>query len=170
MSADNDGGIDGTGRNPTITHPVVPILLGIVVVIGGGYLYYSGMQASANAESVEATVVSSTVVDNGNTGNEDRDEYTVRVEYEYAYDGTTYTSENFCPGAGSGCKPSSDFRTEMEEFLADYPDGGAVTAYVPPDSPGDAYLVDTGPSATYLFVAGFGVLLVALGGYRLRGE
>ena len=127
------------------------------------------MQATQNAEEVDATVLSSDLVDNRDLGDDDdgSDRFTVRVEYRYTHDGQTYTSENFCPGAGSGCKPSSDFRTDMEEFLADYPEGETVTAYVPPGDPSNAYLIDTGPSPAYLGVAAFGVLLIVLGVWRI---
>jgi len=156
-----------SGGNQRFAHPAVPILLGLLVMVGGGYLYYSGMQATANAEEVDATVVSSTFVDNSNTGGNDADEYTVAVEYRYTYDGQTHTSENLCPGAGSGCKPSSDFRSDMEDFLADYPEGETVTAYVSSSNPSSAYLIDTGPSLIYLVVVGFGLFILLLGARRL---
>lgn len=170
MSADDRSGLQ-VGGDSRMAHPVVPILIGVVVLLGGGYLYYSGMQASANAESVDATVVSSSVVESDDVGSnsQDRDEYTVSVEYRYTYDGTDYTSESLCPGTGSACKPSSDFRTNMEGFLADYPEGETVTAYVQPDSPDDAHLIQSGPSLVYLGVAGFGLLLVGLGVKRFSG-
>lgn len=152
------------------SHPLVPVLLGVLLVVGGGYLYYSGLQTTANAEPVDATVVSSSVVDNRNSGGNDADDFGIAVEYRYTYDGETYTSENLCPGSGSACAPSSDFRTEMRDALEDYPEGGTVTAYVPPSNPSNAYLVRTGPSLAYLGVSGIGVLLVGLGMRRVLVE
>lgn len=166
MSTDRDSSVE-VGN---VAHPVVPILIGLVVVAGGGYFYYSGVQATANAEEVDATVLTSTVVDNGDTAGEDAEEFSVKVEYRFTYGGETYTSEQLCPGAGSACEPSGDFRTEMREFLEDYPEGGTVTAYVPPSDPEGAFLIDSGPSSVYLGVAGAGLLLVVLGVYRLFGE
>ena len=161
VSADEDD-----GRN--LAHPVVPIVVGLVLIVGGGYLYYSGMQATANAEPTDATVLSSGVVDTDDTGSsEDAAEYTVRVEYQYTYGGETYTTQNLCPGVGSGCKPSSDFRTDMQEFVEKYPEDETVTAYVPPSNPDSGYLIQTDPSPVYLGIAGVGVLLVVLGGRRL---
>jgi hypothetical protein len=153
-----------------LSHPIVPVLVGVLLVVGGGYLYYSGMQASANAEPVDATVVSSHVVDNRNAGSDTGKDYTVAVEYRYAYEGETYTSENLCPGVGSSCAPSSDFRTDMQDAVNDYPEGGTVTAYVPPSNPSGAYLIRTGPSLIYLGVAGVGGLLVVLGVRRILTE
>lgn len=154
-----------------LSHPIVPVLVGLVLIVGGGYLYYSGMQATANAEEVDATVVDSAVVDNTDpTDSNEPAEFTVRIEYEYTYEGETYTSENLCPGAGSGCEPSSDFRTDMQEYLEEYPEGETVTAYVPPSDPAGAYLIDTGPSPIYLGIAAVGLLLVLLGGRRVASE
>lgn len=161
----------GTGENANFAHPIVPILLGLLLVAGGGYLYWSGMQATANAEEVDATVLSSSVVDTDDTGSsQDANEYTVRVEYRYAYDGREYTTENLCPGAGTECEPSSDFRTDMQEFVEEYPEGETVTAYVPPSAPSNAYLVDTEPSLIFPGIAAAGVLLSGLGVKRLLGE
>ncbi|MGM0591139.1 MAG: DUF3592 domain-containing protein [Halobacteriota archaeon] len=160
----------GTGGDGEFAHPIVPIILGVLIIAGGGYLYYSGMQATANAEAVDATVVSSGVVDTDDTGSSnDADDYSVMVEYRYTVDGESYTSRNLCPGLGSGCEPSSDFRTDMEDFVDRYPEGEIVTAYVPPSEPSNAYLIQTSPSLMYLVVSGFGVLLVLLGGRRLAG-
>lgn len=163
MSADAGGGT-------TLSHPVVPVIVGLLVVAGGGYLFYSGMQTTANAEAVDATVVSSGVVDNSNTGGDDAKDYTVRVEYRYTYDGETYTSENLCPGAGTGCAPASDFRTDVQEFVDDHAEGDTVTAYVQPSNPSNAYLVDSGPPLVYLGVAAVGLLVLGLGVKRVLTE
>jgi hypothetical protein len=147
-------------------HPAIIILLGVAAVVGGGYLYYSGLQATGNADEVEATVISSNVGEVGSsTGS---DSYTISVRYRYTYDGETYTSWSMCPGAGSACVPTSDSRSDMQETLEDYPEGGTVTAYISPSDPSEAYLIDTDPSPIYLGVSAFGMVFVLLGVRELR--
>jgi hypothetical protein len=162
-------GRDSKVETSGISNPVVPLVIGLVVMAGGGYLYYSGMQATANAEEVEATVVSSSVVDNDDTAEDNPEGFSVRVEYRYEYEGQTYTSTELCPGAGSACEPSSDFRTDMRDFLEDYPEGGTVTAYVPPSNPRGTFLIETGQSTIYHGEAGIGLLRVLGGADHLRG-
>lgn len=145
-------------------HPVIAILLGIAAVVGGGYLYYSGLQATENVDEVEATVISSSISETGSAGDSNDDEsYTIRVQYRYTYDGETHTSRSMCPGAGSACVPTSNSRSDMEEAIEDYPEGGNVTAYVSQSDPSEAYLIDTEPSLIYLGVSAFGLLFVFLG-------
>lgn len=163
----SDAASDTSGDDSKYAHPVVPIVLGILIIAGGGYLYYSGSQAIADAEEVDATVISSAVVYDDNSENSDSAKYGVAIEYRYSYDGETYTSRSLCPGVGSACEPSSEFRTEMQEFLDDYPEGGTVTAYVQPSNPSKAHLVESSPSLVYLGVSGIGVLLVYVGIRRL---
>lgn len=161
----------GASDDRGAANPLVPVLIGVVLVVGGGYLYYSGMEATANAEEVDATVVSSELVDTRRSGAPaSTKDFTARVEYRYTYDGQTYTSEALCPGDGTECAPSSDFRTDIRDFLEDYPEGETVTAYVQPSNPSESYLIPGEPSLMYLGVAGIGALLTVLGGRRLLGE
>lgn len=151
---------------------IVPLVLGVLAVTAGGFLFYSEQQATANAEAVDATVVSAEVVNYEDANGQPRDDqdydFRADIEYRYSYDGETYTSTNLCPGAGSGCAPSGADRSDAEEFVERYPEGETVTAYVPPGSPADAYLVEGASSSTlYLAFAGVGVVVFVLGLRRL---
>jgi len=142
------------------------ILFGVAVIAAGGYLYYSEMQATTDVTDVEATVISSSVGEVGSaTGS---DSYTINVRYRYTYDGETYTSWSMCPGAGSACVPTSDSRSDMEEALEDYPEGGTVTAYVSPSDPSQAYLLQEEAPLVYLGVSVFGLLFVLVAVNDLR--
>lgn len=148
---------------------VVPVFMVLVLIGGGAYLYVSNQQATENAEAVDATVVSSEVydADPGDAPNDrENDEYRASVEYRYTYAGGTYTSENLCPGAGSGCAPTGNTPDEAEQFVSNYPEGETVTAYVQPDDPSQAYLVDSGGSPLlYLGMVGAGLVV---GGLLIR--
>jgi hypothetical protein len=58
----------------------------------------------------------------------------------------------------------------MQDVVEEYPEGGTVTAYVSPSNPSNSVLIRTSSSLMYLALAGFGVLLVGLGGRRLLAE
>lgn len=154
------------------SNPAIALLIGVLIMAGGGYLYYDGMQATDNAETIDATVVSTSVTEQSGstgTGADSDDGYSVFVRYRYSYEGETYTSTSMCPGAGSACVPSSDSRAEMEEFLEDYPEGETVTAYVSPSNPSNAYLIDKSPSLIYLGVSAFGLVFVLFGVWEFVG-
>lgn len=149
---------------------LVVLLVGGAVAAGGGYLYQDAKQATATAVEVDGTVVSSevvhTTVDGGKAGGS-QDAYYPRIQYRYTYEGETFSSTNLCPGAGSGCGPAQNKadRSEVEDFLAQYPEGGTATVHVPPDDPSGAYLVSASSKSTseYLILVGFGGLIGLLG-------
>jgi hypothetical protein len=159
-------------RDSQSSNPAIALLIGVLIMAGGGYLYYDGMQATENAETIDATVVSTSVTEQSGstgTGADNDDGYSVFVRYQYSYEGETYTSTSMCPGAGSACLPSSDSRAEMEEFLEDYPEGETVTAYVSPSNPSNAYLIDKSPSLIYLGVSAFGLVFFLVGVWGFVG-
>jgi hypothetical protein len=144
----------------------IGILFGLAVIAAGGYLYYSEMQATTDVTDVEATVISSSVGEVGSaTGS---DSYTINVRYRYTYDGETYRSWSLCPGAGSGCAPTSTSQADMEEFLEEYPEGATVTVYVSRSDPSEAYLLQEEAPLVYLGVSVFGLLFVLVAVNDLR--
>lgn len=143
------------------------ILFGLAVIAGGGYLYYSEMQATTDATDVEATVISSSVSEIGSSTTSGSS-YTVNIRYQYTYDGETYRSWSLCPGEGSGCAPTSNSQADMEEFLEDYPEGATVTVYVPRSDPSEAYLLRKEAPLVYLGVSVFGLLFVLIAVNDLR--
>lgn len=147
----------------------VGILFGLAVIAAGGYLYYSEMQATTDVTDVEATVISSSVSEIGSDpASGGGGSYTVNIQYRYTYDGETYRSWSLCPGAGSGCAPTSNSQADMEEFLEDYPEGATVTVYVSRSDPSEAYLLQEEAPLVYLGVSVFGLLFVLVAVNDLR--
>jgi len=146
------------------------VLVGLLFAGAGGYLLYSEYQASADANQVEATVLSSEVTANARGGSEVGSDFFPRVEYRYTYGGRTYISTNVCPGAGSGCAGTGTTRSAAQRVVDRYPNGSTTTAYVDPDDPSQAFLVAPGVSPRYLVPLGAGlfVLLVGVYGYVER--
>lgn len=148
---------------------VLVILLGVAIAGGGWYLYQDAQQATQNAVEVEGTVVSTGIdekrVDDDDGGGSDI-VYSPVVQYRYTYEGEQYSSSNLCPGMGSGCDAAQnrDQRSDVKEFLSDYPEGESVTIHVLPEEPSRAFLVNTGSaSKSYLFIVGFGGLFGLFG-------
>ncbi|ELZ13705.1 hypothetical protein C479_02631 [Halovivax asiaticus JCM 14624] len=152
---------------------VVPVVFGFLLIVAGAALFVSEQRASGSAEPVDATVLTSEVYDAepGDAPNDKTDdEYRPLVEYEYAYEGETYTSEDLCPGTGEGCVPEGNTPDAAEAFLEDYSEGETVTAYVQPDDPDISYLVDGGLPLEYLALAGVGAVVSILAGRNLLTE
>lgn len=124
------------------------------------------MQASADVEEGEASVISSHVGETSSGA--DPEHWTVTVLYRWMDDGETDTNWSMCPGAGWAFVPPSDSRSDMEELLEDYQEGANVTAYVSPGDPSEAYLIEKDPSLIYLGVSAFGLVFVLLGVKELR--
>jgi hypothetical protein len=158
------------GSTTGVFSTLVLLVAGLAAAGGGVYLYQDATEATENAVEVDATVVSSEVEsklqDNDQTGQRDR-VYYATIEYRYSYDGNSYTSTNLCPGVGSNCDAAQDKdqQSEARAILEEYPESETVTAYVQPDDPSEAHLVDAEESSTkrYLVLAGFGGLLGVVG-------
>ncbi|MFC3957308.1 DUF3592 domain-containing protein [Halovivax cerinus] len=152
---------------------LVPVVFGILLIVAGAALFVSDQQATWGAESVEATVLTSEVYDAepGDAPNDRTDdEYRPRVEYEYSYGGQVYTSDTLCPGAGSGCVPEGNTPEPATHFLENYAEGETVTAYVQPDDPSTAYLVEDGAPLQYLGLSAVGLVVTILAGRSLVVE
>jgi hypothetical protein len=85
-------------------------------------------------------------------------DYYPEVAFEYRYEGTTYTGDSVFPGSISS---GYDSRSEARAVVDPYDRGETVTAYVDPDSPGEAFLrkdTSSGP----LLLAGVGAVMFLL--------
>jgi len=138
------------------------LLVGIATMGYGAYSYTEQRSALDSTVKVDATLTDVSVEKHGGKG----DTYSPKVTYEYAYDGETYTSANVYPG-----KLPREFGSR--EKARDQIDGGpgdTVTAYVPTDEPGDAFLKHK-TSNKPLFVVGIGALFVLAAAYSVvRGR
>jgi len=134
------------------------ILVGLATIGYGGYTDSVQSSALDSAATVDATITSTSV----ETVDKRRGTaYTPRATFNYTYEGETYTSSKVYPG-----KLPKDFNTEEKARakLDGYEPGDTVTAYVPTDSPGSAYLKHES-SDKPLLVVGFGALFVLAGVY-----
>lgn len=127
------------------------LLVGLGALGYGGYGYATQATALGSAETVEGTVVSTsveTVDQRRGTG------YRPQATFNYTYEGERYTSSKVYPGALSR---EFDSESKARAQLEGYEPGANVTAYVLPDSPGEAYLLHESDDKP-LLVAGFGLL------------
>lgn len=148
-----------------------PVHLGVLLLLGGGvmtgfglYDYTQQSTAVSNAVEVEATVTD-TDIDTISKRRASPD-YQPVVTFEYRFEGTDYTSESLYPAS---VEPDYDTESAARDEIEDYETGDAVTAYVDPTSPGDAFLrteESTGP----LKFAAIGGLMVVLSGRSLLDE
>ena len=122
-----------------------------------GYGEYQSQRATLDdAVEVEATVVESDV--QSFRDGDDGTVYRLTVTYEYEYEGERYEVSSFDT---SGTKSKEyDSQSDAREALDEYPEGDRITAYVPPDDPGAAFLENDLPLSVYM-IPGFGGFLVA---------
>jgi hypothetical protein len=132
---------------------VLAVLLGLGTMGYGAYSYTAQSSALDSAVTVDATVVSTsveTVAKRRGTG------YAPQATFDYTYDGESYTSSKVYPEKlPREFDTAEDARAQLEE----YEPGGTVTAYVSPDSPGEAFL-EHESSTKPLIVIGFGAVVL----------
>jgi hypothetical protein len=131
------------------------LLLAVLVLGGavgyGGYTYVQQGQAIETSVPVDATVTDTSVTEVDGRRGETR--YDPGVTFTYRYNGTNYTASNIFPGFAQDYEE----RSKAREVIAPYTVGEPTTAYVPPDSPAEAFLERQRTSTPLLF-AGLGVL------------
>ncbi|UWG47558.1 Uncharacterized membrane protein, DUF3592 family [Halanaeroarchaeum sp. HSR-CO] len=133
------------------------IVLAIIVGLGamgyGGYMYTAQSSAVESTETVEATIVSTSIEEIDNR--KGSDEYSPHATFTYTYEGEQYTSSDMYPGDVAHEFPTKE---DAQAQLDGYDSGATVSAYVPTNSPGDAFLQDE-TSNKPLFIAGLGAFL-----------
>jgi hypothetical protein len=136
------------------------VLLGLVLAGGGAFMHTSERDAMESSEAAEAVVVSSSVGGERNHKTSKADSvYYPAITYRYKYDGRTYESSKVMPGSGQVRGKESWAR----DIVADHPEGTAAVAYVNPEAPGEAYLVEESLWIMHVLLMGVGGALV-LGG------
>ena len=120
----------------------------------GAYSYSSQSAALDSAETVDATIVSTSI----ERINERRgtDDYSPKATFNYTYEGETYTSSHLYPG---GISHEFETREDARAQLAGYESGATVTAYVPTDAPGTAFLTHESSNKP-MYIIGLGAILV----------
>lgn len=151
-------GEEGKGA---VISSLVAILIGLGLVVLGFNTYTNQNQALENPVNVSATVVDTGITeDSSRRGGID---YQPEIEYEYTFEGQTYTSDSMHPG---GQLPDEhNIESEAREVIDRYSQGSEITVFVPPENPGDAF-IEAEKTSDPLFFMGIGVLFMVLGGYN----
>lgn len=138
---------------------VVLTLVGVGLLVAGGYTVYDAHQLTSSAEEVDAVVVDSRLDDIANREDEDK-RYAPEVTYEYEYDGEAYTSDNVYPSWHEPGMSESAARSVVRE----HDEGETVTTHVTPDEPSEAYLIERSILVLReaLGAAGVGALILVL--------
>lgn len=130
------------------------LLVGLGAMGYGAYSYTAQSSALDSAETVEATIVSTSI----ETVSQRRGtEYSPQATFNYTYEGETYTSSNVYPG-----KLAREFGSEEDARaqLEGYEPGDTVTAYVPSDDPGNAFLKHESSNKPFLVIGLGGVIVL----------
>ena len=132
----------------------IALLLGLGTMGYGAYSYAVQSSALSSAEPVDATIVSTSVEEHAQrrgTG------YSPHATFDYTYHGETYTSSNVYPG-----KLPREFGSEEDARakLEGYEPGDTVTAYVPSDAPGNAFLKHESSNKPLLVIGLGGILVI----------
>lgn len=131
----------------------IALLLGFGTIGYGAYSYTAQSSELSSAEEVDATIVSTSIEEH--TGRRGAD-YSPQATFNYTYNGQAYTSSKVYPG-----KLPREFGSEEDARaqIARYEPGDTVWAYVPPDSPGNAFLKHESSNKPFM-VIGFGVVVL----------
>jgi hypothetical protein len=127
------------------------LLVGLGTIGYGAYSYTEQTAALDSTVTVDATLTDVAVEENSGKGVT----YSPKATYTYTYEGESYTSENVYPGK----LPREFGSREKARAQIDGSAGDTVTAYVPTDDPGNAFLNYSTSDKPFL-VAGFGALFV----------
>ncbi|ERH08942.1 MAG: hypothetical protein J07HX64_00694 [halophilic archaeon J07HX64] len=138
-------------RAQSILFIVVVLFFGIIMLGYGAYSHTSQSAALDQTETVNATISSTSVEYFAGRGGE----YSPRASFNYTYEGETYTSSTVYPG---GVTPRFSSEDNARAELEGYDPGAIVTAYLPTDSPDDAFL-KTETTDRPLYFLGAGALL-----------
>lgn len=142
-----------------INGPSGPLGIALALLVGLGAMGYGAYDYTQQTSALESsTTVDATIVSTGVETNHQRrgTSYSPQATFDYSYEGTNYTASNVYPG---NIPRTFDREETARAQLEGYDEGATVTAYVPRDDPGDAFLRHES-STTPFFVIGFGALFV----------
>lgn len=141
------------------------VVIGVLLIAAGGYMEVVRQGVEGDYESVDAEIESSEVAEAQGFGGV-ATTYGPHITYSYEYEGENYTSSTICSAAYTymgevmGCTTGGD-RAGVEEIVEDHPEGDQVTAYVNPDDPSSAFLLQRSYPLLNVLVIGIGVVFVA---------
>jgi hypothetical protein len=144
--------LDTNGPSGTI-RIVAVFVIGLATIGYGAYSYNIQSSALDSAVEVDASISSTSIDENSKRRGVS---YTPQATFTYRYNGEKYTSSNVYPGT---LPVEFDTRDAAASALDGYEPEKTVTAYVPPDSPGNAFLMHESSNKPFL-VVGIGVLFL----------
>lgn len=139
---------------------ILVLVVGLAVAGYGAYDYSQQSAAIENSVEVDATITGTNVDSIRTSGTT---QFDPDVRFEYSYQGESYTSDNLYPASAS---ENYDTKSGAQSAIQEYEQGETVTAYVNPDSPGDAFLKNE-KSTSPLWFAALGVAFIFGGCYAL---
>lgn len=131
----------------------IALLTGLGTMGYGAYSYTVQSSELDSAESVDATIVSTEIETISARHGTD---YSPEATFEYTYEGDTYTSSNVYPG---NLPREFTSRNDARFQLKGYEPGETVTAYIPPDTPENAYLKHRSSNKPFIAI-GLGALFL----------
>lgn len=149
------------GKGAVLSTAVI-VLIGLGLVGLGYNTYVNQNQALEDPINVSATVTETGIdQDSSRRGGID---YQPDIKFEYTYDGQQYTSTNMYPG---GQQPDHyDREAKARAVLDTYSQGSEITVYVPPETPGEAF-IQAKKTNDPLFFIGIGLLMIGAATYRI---
>lgn len=150
-----------TSERGILLSTAVITLIGLGLIGLGYNTYINQNQALEDPVNVSATVTETGIdQDSSRRGGID---YQPEITFEYTYDGQQYTSTNMYPG---GQKANHyDREAKAEDVVETYSQGSEMTVYVPPDTPGEAFIQAKKTNDPLIFM-GIGILMIGAAGYR----
>jgi hypothetical protein len=139
---------------------MLALVVGLAVAGVGAYDYTQQSAAIESSVEVDATITGKNVNSVITSGTS---QFNPEVNFEYSYEGESYTSNNLYPASAS---KNYDTKSAAQSAMDEYEQGETVTAYVDPDSPGDAFLKNE-KSSSSLWFAALGVAFMFGGSYAL---
>ncbi|EMA24215.1 DUF3592 domain-containing protein [Haloarcula amylolytica] len=132
----NDSGLRVTGPD-TLGGAVLYLVVGIAIASYGGFDYVQQTEAVRNSVEVDANITELGIETDSGTSSNPGVKYEPNVEFEYTYNGTTYTGTKLYP---ANIERNYERRSAAESAIDSYEQGTQTTAYVSPDEPEDAFL------------------------------
>lgn len=151
---------EGDGKGALISS-IIGIVIGLGLIGLGANTYINQNQALENPINTTATITETGV--DRDSSRKSGISYQPEIRFEYSFEGEQYTSRNMYPG---GQQPQDyDYESEAREVTQKYSTGSQIAVYVPPGSPGEAFIKNEKTSGPLIFMA-LGLLFMAMAGYK----
>ncbi len=146
------------------------VVVGLVAIVIGasfGAVAWTHIAPYQNdrrtAVAVDAVILDSGITEG--TNSEGQTTYAPSVTYRYEYEGASYTSRSIFPGH---INPVSQ-RSRAEEISSRFNTGAEATAYIKPNDPATAFLIDQSAPLWYWLgpLLGAGMIIYGIHSIRL---